>query len=302
VVRAGALTPQQSIVEQTDNYSMTPAHSEPIGILLSTLRQMGARFELTDGGLEYIGPRKKCEAAKQLLNRQEELTLFLRAKLACKPPRFEATDRALLPSIAQEMWWRWIDEETTVALSLLDYYLEVTSEQLTGAILKLADAHMALRSSFAEAEGALRVTLNSTEDFVVEKQCVPEGSANSAASDAVREFLARPLLASSMWLTRAKIVSLSSSRHLVVMAMNHLIVDGPSIRILKKQLRGIMCGTSAQCVAPGKYSLSDFVNWQLNWYATARARFGCLLAELDEIEGAAAIANDRQHSRLAGRE
>ena len=197
---------------------------------------------------------------QELSRRRDELFLYWQARDSMVFPPLGRSGEPTLPSITQEMWWRWIDQDTSLTLSLMEFVKGSSTEALVETIKGMAMRHETLRSRFSEENGVLKVAFNAAAGFRVETETLSSSATVESLKGLVDAFIARPLTAGADWLVRAKVFWVPHKGHVAVIVANHLVVDGTSIDILRAELR-----RPEKMPAPGRgetLSYSDFAAWQ----------------------------------------
>lgn len=197
---------------------------------------------------------------QELSRRRDELVLYWQARDSMVFPPLGHSGEPAQPSVTQEMWWRWIDRDTSLTLSLMEFVRGSSTEALVETIKGLVMRHETLRARFSEENGVLKVAFNAAADFKVETETLPSSATVESLKGLVDAFIARPLTAAADWLARAKVFCVPHKGHVAVIVANHMVVDGTSIDILRAELR-----RPEKVPVPGggeTLSYADFAAWQ----------------------------------------
>lgn len=248
--------------------------SETAGAIVERLRKTGVVLTSSAELLDFHAPRGRLKQNDlDLLSAEKrDILLYLDASASAALPAFQKTQEQMAPSLTQRMWWRWIDKSASLVLSIVMPICGVTKTDIASAVMTIIDRHEVLRSFFVDEGNALRVNLNASQSFRIEEETLLEDAAEeSAVRRQIAEFVGRPLQMNDAWLTRAKIISLSPDRHILAIVFNHLIVDGPSVRILRRELAAIIGKEAADSARSQRlFTYADFSTWQAAWHAGSR--------------------------------
>ncbi|RYZ38706.1 MAG: amino acid adenylation domain-containing protein [Myxococcaceae bacterium] len=134
-------------------------------------------------------------------------------------------------------------------------------DALDGAFRQLVARHEALRTTFAVHEGQCIQVLHPTMDFALEREDV----SGTLDEDALAQAARRPFDLARGPLLRVRLYRLSAERHVVLVAMHHIIADGWSIQVLLQELARTyaarMTGEPA-ALAPLPIQYADYAVWQ----------------------------------------
>lgn len=194
--------------------------------------------------------------------RRDEVAQYLRARDSVGGSPVTHSRGQPVPSPVQEMWWNWIDRDTSLTLSLIEFVRQRELDPVIAAIREITTKHEALRASFRETAGILLVTFNPVESFEMEVEILPSSVSRDVLKARVDEFTGRPLTAGSQWLVRGKVFGVPGYGHVAVIVANHLVVDGTSMDIMRRELRRYLNGTAPTEVKQGTLRYRDFAQWQ----------------------------------------
>jgi hypothetical protein len=236
-----------------------------IAALVTELEKAGVALFLQGDGVGFKAHSVPPADAvlKALSLRKLEVIQYLRARACADPPAVVSATGPAVPSIVQEMWWNWIDPDTSLTLSLIEFIGGFSGyDRLVSALEEIVAGHDTLRSSFTEDSGVLRVVLNDAARFRVETQLLPGSTAKEELKALIDEFIGRPMPATSPWLVRGKVFALPGYGAIAVVVANHIVVDGTSMDILRSELRRRIKDSLA--IGPTRPALhyADFAQWQ----------------------------------------
>lgn len=203
----------------------------------------------------------------EVYERRHALIRYLYARDAVDFPPVERHDGSPLPSITQELWWRWINPATSLTLSLIEMIKHHSTTQVTDAIRAVVASHDTLRSRFSEQNGILAVNFNAATDFEVETKTLSSSVGPESLKAHIDEFVARPLRAGASWLIRATVFAIPDKGHVAVIVANHMVVDGTSIDIIRADLRRHFARLGQPQSIRQNLSYVDFAAWQRKYLA-----------------------------------
>lgn len=238
-----------------------------VGTVITSFAARGATIWLDGNQLRFRAPAGLLTDSdlSLLRSRQTEIALYLKAAESAKLPKFARSEGDLVPSLTQEMWWRWISPNSSLVLTIAEIFYNISAQQLEKAIQGLVARHEVLRYRFYE-EGRLRVLLNE-EPFTPEMETIRSDLGPSGVAQRINDFKASPLTASSKWLVRAKVISLPHSMHLVILVLNHIVGDGTSVNILRSQLKELAVRPRLAAESSTHARYQDFSRWQRDWFS-----------------------------------
>jgi pyochelin synthetase len=256
--------------------------------LLAELEKRGIILFLADGEMRYRSPKDALIPADReaLKARRSEIVAYLSARDAAKGLRAaRGGPGPLMPSVVQEMWWRFAgapEEGKPVALNIgmVGTFPDHDATAVTAAIRELMRRHEALRVFFTADGETLHAALKAVDDFEIGQEDMRGlgAEAAGAATQSAQAFCAllNPILGG--WLTRAKVIALPQGA-VAVLSSAHMIADAGTRNIVVEELRNILEGRATTPSVPyNDYSLAerDFLagpqgaaliaHWR-DWYA-----------------------------------
>ncbi|MCY1042273.1 amino acid adenylation domain-containing protein [Corallococcus sp. bb12-1] len=132
---------------------------------------------------------------------------------------------------------------------------------LDGAFRQLVARHEALRTTFAVQDGQCVQVIHPTMDFTLEREDVSGPLDEEALAQAAR----RPFDLATGSLLRVRLYRLSEERHVVLVAMHHIVADGWSIQLLLQELARTYAARvtgAAEALAPLPIQYADYAVWQ----------------------------------------
>lgn len=154
------------------------------------------------------------------------------------------------PSLCQEMWWEWGVIFPPFAFSIPTKLKD--EREVRAAIIHVLELFPVLRSSFAVEEGVLKLSLNRSEEFVLEHprdRAGPRYTGPEAPLHASREWGA-PIANSDRWQARIRAILDEEAQYTLDFNIGHLIFDDASIGILVRKVGEIFGKLSQTGVAP----------------------------------------------------
>ncbi|MEF7617022.1 amino acid adenylation domain-containing protein [Aquincola sp. MAHUQ-54] len=139
---------------------------------------------------------------------------------------------------------------------------------LQGALQSLVDRHEALRTGFSADDGQLAATVWPALPLPLQRIDLA-GGAPQALDDAVRAELARPFDLGRPPLLRATLLRTAAERHVLLLALHHIVADDASIGVLARELAAAYgarrSGSAADAPAPAPapaLRCRDVAAWQ----------------------------------------
>jgi hypothetical protein len=221
-----------------------------IAKLIAELEGRGILLSLAAGEIRYRSPKAALTGPDKdgLRARRAEIVEYLETRSAARALR-EAGGRAgpLMPSVAQEMWWRFAggaEEGKPVALNIgMVGKFRSSPQAVSAAIQDVIARYDALRIRF-EAQGeTLAPFLNPAESFEMEQEdlrALSPDAAGQAAAKGAQQFCARVNLIEGQWLTRAKLFVLPGGECLAALSSAHMIADAGTRNIVLDELHDIV--------------------------------------------------------------
>ncbi|MCL4185199.1 MAG: AMP-binding protein, partial [Burkholderiaceae bacterium] len=186
---------------------------------------------------------------------------------------------------------------------------ELDTRALAQALQAFVDRHPALRTCFEQDDGVpvQRVAPHVETELPVVDVCararppataLPEDANESAgdgtldpALDAEIDRLAEaPFDLAHGPLLRARLLRISTTDHVFVFVVHHIVADGWSIGLLARELpllyRRARCGEPPALPPPAQFDFRDYAVWQQQWLASdaARASLGWWRQQLAGLE------------------
>ncbi|RKH28111.1 amino acid adenylation domain-containing protein, partial [Corallococcus sp. CA031C] len=134
-------------------------------------------------------------------------------------------------------------------------------DALDGAFRQLVDRHEALRTTFAVHEGQCVQVIHPTMAFTLEREEV----SGALDEDVLAQAARRPFNLATGPLLRVRLYRLSAERHVVLVAMHHIVADGWSIQLLLQELARTYAARVtgvAEALAPLPIQYADYAVWQ----------------------------------------
>jgi hypothetical protein len=245
---------------------------------MTTISQLLADFERRGISLTLDGNNLRYSARSETLGQEDvvrikdaesEIISTLRARTAARFPVPKNSASALEPSHGQLEWWRWRKDSPIQLcdekLSIVTWVRDVSSSKIREILKDLVSNNSVLRTSMRDGACGPEILLNNAADFPIEIEELPPVDTRelmqSTAMDRATEFVNDTLLIGAPWVMKAKLIVTSFDEILVALVFHHLIVDGPSISIIRADLE------SAFQKKPGRNMGADDPKLQLADYA-----------------------------------
>ncbi|HEX2867285.1 MAG TPA: amino acid adenylation domain-containing protein [Ignavibacteriales bacterium] len=136
-------------------------------------------------------------------------------------------------------------------------------DELKNAFSKVVKRHEMLRTSFGMAEDVPVQIVHDSLNIDIPLKVMEEQEARNY----IHEFI-KPFDLSRAPLFRAEIIQLETDNHLILFDAHHIIIDGFSMEILKREILGYYQGKEPE---PLRIQYRDFSIWQNNYYKTSEA-------------------------------
>ncbi|WGV25101.1 non-ribosomal peptide synthetase [Halotia branconii] len=214
--------------------------------------------------LENLSPEKR-ELVLQKLKQQQKSPLL-------KPV---SREQALPLSFAQQRLW-FIDQlegENCVYnvpfFWRIDGLLNVSA--LERAIREIIQRHEVLRTSFSVVDESLIQVIHAHSQLqiqVLDWREVPEAEQLSKAQDLAIAQLQQPFDLSNPPLLRVKLLQVGEKSHLLLLVIHHIICDGWSMDILRRELFALYkacCAGESSPLPALSLQYADFAHWQRQW-------------------------------------
>ncbi|MFC1715512.1 amino acid adenylation domain-containing protein [Candidatus Poribacteria bacterium] len=250
--------------------------------LISQLRSLDIRLFVDDDYLGYEAPEGALtpELRNELVENKEEILMFLRevessSRLAA-PPILPVPRNVELPlSFAQQRLWfldQLVPNSSTYNMPSairLTGSLDVSAlERTLGEIVR---RHEVLRTTFANMDGNPVQVISEDTSFtlpIVDLQKLPETEREAEAIRMAGVEAQQPFDLAQGPLFRTKLLSLAEDDHVLLLTIHHIVSDGWSMGIFRREL-----STLYEAFSTGKPSplpdlpiqYADFAIWQREW-------------------------------------
>ncbi|WP_375771706.1 amino acid adenylation domain-containing protein [Archangium gephyra] len=222
--------------------------------------------------LDQLTAGEKRARLKQLLERGGAGPTPPNAVLDAGPVR-RPEHEAPVPSFAQERMWFLHQLEPTSAAYNVQRAVELSGavdvQVLEAALRQLLARHKALRSVFPASEGRPGLAFQEVPRHVLEVEELSE----AVLARRLLEESARPFSLEQGPLYRFRLLRLSPERHVFLLVLHHLVVDGWSLNLLMRELGSLYTALGRQEV-PQLPALAleytDIAAWQRTPGAAAR--------------------------------
>ena len=214
-----------------------------------------------------------------LAHRVAALTAAASGESGVPPLRPQERPETLPLSFGQERLWFLHRLEPDSAAYILPSALRLTGRLLIPALEAsfgaLAGRHEALRSTFAEEDGAPRQRVHPAGDRGfprVDLAALPAGAREGEARRIAQRETRQPFDLERGPLLRAALLRLAEEEHVLLLSVHHIVSDGWSMGVLIGELaaayRALAAGGSPELTAlPLQYG--DFALWQRGWLVDA---------------------------------
>ncbi|MDB9344758.1 amino acid adenylation domain-containing protein [Nodularia spumigena CS-586/05] len=214
--------------------------------------------------LENLSPEKR-ELVLQKLRKQQQTPLL-------KPV---SREKPLPLSFAQQRLW-FIDQlEEENCVYNVSFFWQISGllniSALEKAILEIVQRHEILRTSFSVVnESPIQVIYTQTEleIEVLDWRQVSEKDQFSKAKHLATAELQQPFNLSKAPLLRVKLIKLADQSHLLLLVIHHIVCDGWSMDILRKELFTLytaFCNGESSSLLPLSLQYADFAHWQRSY-------------------------------------
>jgi amino acid adenylation domain-containing protein len=223
--------------------------------------------------LENLSPEKR-ELVLQKLKEQQELSRknnhqqnsSLRQISRKQPPPL---------SFAQQRLW-FIDKlEAENCPYNVPIFWQLTGDLkipvLEKSIREIVQRHEVLRTTFSVVEGApiqvIHPTVKLSMEVIDWRELTATEQLKKAQDLAIEEFQ-QPFDLANPPLLRVKLLQLTSNSHLLLIVIHHIICDGWSVEIFRRELFSLYAAFSAgkpSPLPPLSLQYADFAHWQREW-------------------------------------
>ncbi|MGB0678394.1 MAG: amino acid adenylation domain-containing protein [Polyangiales bacterium] len=199
----------------------------------------------------------------------------LAATAAPLPPVPEADVDLFPASLAQQRLWFVEQLHPGTPLYNVPLCLPVDGpydvEVLRQSVAALLQRHESLRTTFRLEEGELRQVI--VPDLSLDVPCfdlsaLPVEQRQARAQAIAAQHARRPFDLGQGPLVRVALVRLAAETHLVLLTLHHILVDGPSVAIVLRDLRCAYTSIAAERMpdwAPLSVQYADYAAWQRQW-------------------------------------
>jgi amino acid adenylation domain-containing protein len=239
--------------------------------------------------LDSLTPEKKRALLQQLLERREAPGGANKAAAGTPPNVLALADASLVrrpaheppvPSYAQERMW-FLHELTpgSVAYNVpraVELEGELDTRALEAALRELLSRHTALRSVFPTSEGRPLLAFREVPAQVLQREelsSLDEAERQALLARRLHEEATRPFPLEQGPLYRFHLFRLSPRRHVFLLVLHHLVMDGWSLNVLMRELGALYGALSRQQpppLAPLPLEYAGFAAWQRTPAAAAR--------------------------------
>ncbi|MCF3650809.1 amino acid adenylation domain-containing protein [Synoicihabitans lomoniglobus] len=249
--------------------------SEAIASLLARLRAVGIQLRVEDQDkLRYRAPKgvltpelaaeiKRHRAA--LIERLQTAAVGLNAPI---PRLADAPHYAL----SQAQWRLWVimqmqRDSTAYNVPLhLVFHGTLDGPRVERVFAAIVARHEALRTNFICIDGEPRQIIHPSIEVLVPLTDVSgQSDPESAARDRARQQTAAPFDLERETLFRLELVKLAADRHVLLLTLHHIVVDGTSFGILLREFGELYSAFTAGApspLAPLPLHYRDFAAWQ----------------------------------------
>jgi len=174
-----------------------------------------------------------------------------------------------LSSAQRRLWTICQLDEVNIAYS--EHQLEflegkLNSEALNQAFLSLIQRHEVLRTSFREDENEeVKQWIIPAEEVDFSVEIVEQGKQKCTYSDLLQHFLSQPFDFKNAPLFRVIAIEVESEKWVVCYLMHHIICDGWTIELIRKEFFALYSrysGKSKETLKPLRLQYKDYAYWQ----------------------------------------
>ncbi|WP_257454347.1 non-ribosomal peptide synthetase [Archangium lipolyticum] len=231
--------------------------------------------------LDQLSPGEKRALLKQLLERGKPSSpagTSANVVAGTGPVRRPAHELPRPSSAQERMWFLHQLQPESAAYNVaraVELSGSVDERLLEAALRQLLSRHTALRSVFSSSEGQPRLAFQEVPSRVLESEelsSVAEGEREAVLSRRLREESSRPFSLEQGPLYRFRLLRFSAQRHVFLLVLHHLVVDGWSLNVLMRELGTLYSALAREQVpqlAPLPLEYADFAAWQRTPAATA---------------------------------
>lgn len=250
--------------------------------ILFAMRAKGARIWTDSGRLLYDAPRGALSGPdlETLRAWKPEIIAFLGRSAGAVPedpplgPR-QPDERIPLTPVQSYFYNRIAAKggRSTRAPAVLTRLMgPLDIEALEKALIELVRRHEILRARIVVEDGAPTLEIAKSRELRLETTALPAASLaaqEAAARREIRDFIAVEIDVATDWLFSARLVTIGALDHVLLLAMDHIIFDAPSMDILQRDI----CALYAHAADGKPHSLPDipaqFADFAV-WHAKVR--------------------------------
>ncbi|HLP60148.1 MAG TPA: condensation domain-containing protein, partial [Candidatus Deferrimicrobium sp.] len=140
----------------------------------------------------------------------------------------------------------------------------ISKERFQEIFKKLIRRHEILGTSFKMVGNEPVQRIHDNVEFEIEFYDLAAKNAKDREEDIIKHFI-RPFDLSKAPLLRAGLIKETDKRHILVLDMHHIAVDGTSVRIFINEFVQLYSGAQ---LSPLKLQYKDFSEWQRKWIAS----------------------------------
>ncbi|MCF2150429.1 amino acid adenylation domain-containing protein [Desmonostoc muscorum LEGE 12446] len=214
--------------------------------------------------LESLSPEKR-ELVLQKLKKQQQSPLL--TSISRKQP--------LSLSFAQQRLWFLDQLEGENCVYNVPFFWQIKGfiniPALEQAIKEIVQRHEVLRTSFSVVDGlpiqVIHPDLKLTMQVLDWRQFTEEDQLSTATQLATKE-LQQPFDLANAPLLRVKLLQLTDQSHLLLLVIHHIVCDGWSMEIFRRELFALytaFCAGQASPLPELSLQYADFAHWQRQW-------------------------------------
>ncbi|MFM6139805.1 MAG: amino acid adenylation domain-containing protein, partial [Sphaerospermopsis kisseleviana] len=214
--------------------------------------------------LEKLSPEKRALVIQKLKKQQQ--TPLLKAV---------SREKHLPLSFAQQRLW-FIDQlEGENGVYNVPFFWQISGilniNALEKAILEIIQRHEILRTSFSVVNESPIQVIHSQPELKIEVldwRQIPEKDQLSKAQHLATAELQQPFDLSKAPLLRVKLLKLADQSHLLLLVIHHIVCDGWSMDIFRKELFTLytaFCNGQSYPLSPLSLQYADFAHWQRSY-------------------------------------
>ncbi|MDQ1350459.1 MAG: Non-ribosomal peptide synthetase [Acidobacteriota bacterium] len=232
--------------------------------VLVKLKELGIRVQVAGDGLEISGNEEYLTPGiiDELKNNKEQIIRFFKKNIQTRIPissiePMEQKDYYPLSSAQERLYvLQQLAQESTAYNLPMIMNLEgrVEEEKIEQILAKLVNRHESLRTSFEMIDEEPAQRVHPEVEFQLENSSV----ATHSSQDIIKNFI-RPFDLSKAPLMRAGLIKTGERKHVLMVDMHHIITDGASDNILKKEFISLYSGKE---LPPLQFQYKDYSEWR----------------------------------------